>query len=724
MRIETFKNAIKIFIKKGPVGFFKHTIYHIKFMHKKKKGVSKRSIKDVLFINGCCIEYCERYRVLHKMEELTAYGISSDEIVPEELNEELIKNYRAFIIYRAPWSKHLDTFIKLVHENNKVVFYDIDDLVFDLKFVNNIKSLQSLSKEERKNYNAGVVGYGKLLDCCDYSITTTKVIAEEMKKHVKDVYIDKNIASLKMQKYSEIALNDVKKDPDKIVIGYASGSLTHNDDFALIQDAIKKILDKYSNVYFKFIGVIDIPEDFKKYGDRILTAPFVDYKKLPMLIRSLDINLAPLETSIFNAAKSSIKWMEAGLVKIPTVASDVGNFHDSITDGVDGILCKDSEWFKKLEKLVTDSEYRKKIGEGAYKTVYSHYTPNTSGKGLADFIKSKLTKNIMFVIPAAKLSGGLMVIARHAAILKKEGYDVSLLNMDLDSQLIEKFYSGGTYIPVISNNNLKKDMEIDTLVATMWFTTDLVKSYPKCKNIKYLVQGREDGFYKGDDPDILSANASYNLEGIKYLTISKWCKKWLKEDFNQDALFAPNGIDLSLFKKKSRKFQGKIKILIEGDSTSDYKNVDESFRITNKLDPLKYEISYLSYNGKPKDWYRVDKFYNKVAYEKVHEIYEKCDILLKSSYLESFSYPPLEMMATGGIPICVLNNGNSEFLKDEVNCLIYEQGNIEDALNKIELIINNKALRDKIISNGLETAKKHSWTNFKDDIIKLYIDKK
>ena len=720
MRKETFINAAKILKNDGPIKFCKHTIYHIDYMHKKRKNLLKYGLKDVLFINGCPIDYCERYRVLHKMEELTAYGLTSDETVPELLTESMIKCYRAFVIYRTPWSEHVDKFVQLAKENNKVVFYDIDDLVFDLKYTKDIKGLKTLTKEQREEYDDGVRRYGKLLDCCDYSITTTKVIANEMKKHVKDVCIDKNIASLKMQKYSELAIENVKKDSNKIIIGYASGSLTHNSDFEIITNAIQKILDKYENVYLKLIGVISIPDEFKKYGDRIITSPFVDYKKLPEVIRSLDINLAPLENTFFNTAKSSIKWMEAGLVKVPTVASNVGDFHDCITDGVDGFLCKDNQWFNKLEKLVTDSELRNNMGEEAYNTVYKKFTANRSGKTIADFIKSKLNKNVMFVIPAANVAGGIIVATKHAAILKKHGYDVTMINMDLETQTVDKLYDKDTYINVVANNNLHMDISVDIMIATMWFTTMFAKAYHKCDKIKYLVQGKEDGFYEPDKVDILLANASYNLNNVDYLTISKWCKEWLKKEYDKDAKYAPNGIDLKLFREKKRNFSGKIKILIEGDSSSKYKNVDESFEIVNRLDPNKYEITYLSYNGKPKEWYRVDKFYNKVHHNDVVKSYQDADILLKSSYLESFSYPPLEMMATGGVSVVVPNNGNLEFLRDGENCLLYKKGNIEEAVSKIELIVKDKNLRDRLIKNGLETSRLYDWEIVEKDILDLY----
>ena len=89
-------------------------------------------------------------------------------------------------------------------------------------------------------------------------------------------------------------------------------------------------------------------------------------------------------------------------------------------------------------------------------------------------------------------------------------------------------------------------------------------------------------------------------------------------------------------------------MLVEGNSDDYYKNVDESFHITNQLPADRFEVWYMSYQGKPKDWYRVDRFLHKVPYSQVPDVYRQCHILIKSSILESFSYPPLEMMATGG----------------------------------------------------------------------------
>ena len=130
---------------------------------------------------------------------------------------------------------------------------------------------------------------------------------------------------------------------------------------------------------------------------------------------------------------------------------------------------------------------------------------------------------------------------------------------------------------------------------------------------------------------------------------------------------------------------------------------------------IKTNFWYLSNNRKPKDWYEFDKFWNEIPHEKVKQIYYECDILLKSSWLESFSYPPLEMMATGGYAIVVPNGGNIEYLKDGENCLFYKLGDIYSALKNIKRLISDENLQKHLYENGLETAKKRDWKNFKNN---------
>ncbi len=677
---------------------------------------------DVLFINGCTLPHPTRYRVDHQIEQLLASGIVAHRISTIKLELKHIKYYRAFVFFRCPITDDIEEFIQKAKENNKIVFFDIDDLVIDRKYTDTIPYVQALKGEEKAVYDDGVNRMQKTLKLCDYAITTTERLQKELKNYTKEVYINRNVASERMVELSKRAYLE-RKENDKIVLGYLSGSITHNPDVEFLIPVLTKILDKYPNVELKLVGEITVPKSLEKYRNRIVFEHFIGWERLPKLIATLDINLAPLEKSIFNEAKSENKWMEAALCHVVTVASDIGAFHQVIHHQEDGFLCQsEKEWEEVLSQLIEDESYRKKVAENAYQRVMRDYVTTYSGHALAKYIQSKLPRNIAFVLPTTNISGGVNVVIKHMSILKAQGYDVCVINMDNNDDDIDSKW--GTF-PVIKHKDLALKGHIDTLVATLWTTLYYVRSVSNVKNRYYLVQNFETDFADFGQFMRIEANATYEDDtNVRYLTISKWCQDWLKTRFEKEAVYAPNGIDLKQFPYKERKFQGKIKILVEGNSDDYYKNVDESFRIVEKLDKEKYEISFLSYQGEPKNWYYVDKFLHKVPYKDVGKVYQDADILIKSSKLESFSYPPLEMMATGGIVVVAPNGGNIEYLKDKENCLFYELGNIDDAVSKIEQVRTDENLRQKLIKNGVETAKKRQWEKIEKEIVALYDEKK
>ena len=148
-----------------------------------------------------------------------------------------------------------------------------------------------------------------------------------------------------------------------------------------------------------FRSHLDLPKDLERFGNRIVKQPFETWEKLPRVIAGLDINLAPIEESIFNEAKSENKWTEAALCKVVTVASGFGAFKEVIEDGKTGVLCGDGEeWYKKLKLMVENKKLRDEIAENAYKKAMKEYVTTYSGRGLAEFIKSKLARNIAFVL--------------------------------------------------------------------------------------------------------------------------------------------------------------------------------------------------------------------------------------------------------------------------------------------------------------------------------------
>lgn len=330
----------------------------------------------ILLIDGVenIIPQCTRYRVLNKAEQLRKHGFKVKVTNLSDFQLSMAQNASHIIIYRSPISPELLRLCHLAKDYGKPVFFDIDDLVFDTVYTDQLSYTQGLNPVEKGNYDAGVRNYGYMLENCDGAITSTNQLQEELKKYQSTVLLNRNLASDELISISSQFLKDYSQVSDVVKIGYFSGSISHNENFELIKPAIKQLLKKYSNVQLHIVGILDIPKDMKPFGNQIVTHDYVDWDKLPALISEVDINLAPLVDSIFNRAKSEIKWIEAALVKVPTVASKIGAFSDEVVDGETGLLATDDEWFDKLESLVLSLELRQKLAESAYRAVLENCT--------------------------------------------------------------------------------------------------------------------------------------------------------------------------------------------------------------------------------------------------------------------------------------------------------------------------------------------------------------
>ena len=662
------------------------------------------------------------------MEQLEAGGYTCDTVYFQELKPWMVRCYGAFVIFRCPMTDTLREFATMAKQMNKPLWYDVDDLVIDTKYTDQIPFLDRMQPEERQAYDQNVRNMGELLSLCDAAVTTTAALAEELKQYVPEVLINRNCASDEMLLLSEAVLKEKQKKNEadgtakKVRLGYFSGSATHLDDIEMIVPVLKQLLGKNPNLELLIVGILELPVELKLFASQIQMEGFVDYQKLPERIASVDINLAPLTDTIFNRAKSENKWVEAALVQTVTAASNLGAFAEMVQDGEDGVLCRDeAEWLEKLQWLIDDEPARKAIAGRAYGRCSRECVTIFHATGICEWVERHWNLRCAFVLPAMEISGGIRVALLHAEMLVKAGAQVSLFTLEGEA---EWYHEGDFHFPVLSAEREKLQGTLDLAVATMWNTAEFVEQSSKIRKKKYLVQNFEVGFYPPGSPYRIATSATYRMRSpMEYVTISKWCQNWLREEYHTEAVYLPNGIDPSFYPKRGRDLQGKIRILIEGDCSAEHKNVDESFRIVERLDLEKFEIWYMSYNGNPKSWYRVDRFLHRVPYEKTPEVYAACDILLKTSLLESFSYPPLEMMASGGYVVAVPNGGNLEYLKDGENCILYPQGNLAEAKAAIERILTDAELRKKLDTGAEETVKERNWKRIEPQILEQYLGK-
>ncbi|MUN89869.1 rhamnan synthesis F family protein [Enterococcus gallinarum] len=343
--------------------------------------------KYILVIDGVenVIPQLTKYRVENKIEQLKNLNFRVKLVGLSKLKLSDAERASHIIIYRAPYNELLVSMVKLAKEYHKPVLYDIDDLVIDTKYTDQLSYVQGLSRIDKQNYDAGVINYGRMLSLCDLAIASTDDLKRELKNYKPQVILNRNLANQELLTVCE-AVSKISDD-QFVHIGYFSGSITHNENFEMILPAVLNILEKYKQTKLHLVGHLDIPKELAAFENQIITHPFVDWRELPQLVKNVDINLAPLVDSVFNRAKSEIKWLEAALLKVPTIASDIGSFKDMIIDEETGILVESKDlWFEKLELLVTNKELRELISNNAFNYVMKHCTTLHHNDELTEYL--------------------------------------------------------------------------------------------------------------------------------------------------------------------------------------------------------------------------------------------------------------------------------------------------------------------------------------------------
>ena len=100
--------------------------------------------------------------------------------------------------------------------------------------------------------------------------------------------------------------------------------------------------------------------------------PEINPMKLSMA--DFDIGIAPLEDTEFNRGKSNLKFYEYAAVGTATLASNVEPYRSEVT-----YLAKNTfkDWYDKLEKLITDKEFRLKLAKDQQDWVKKHRSMET-----------------------------------------------------------------------------------------------------------------------------------------------------------------------------------------------------------------------------------------------------------------------------------------------------------------------------------------------------------
>ena len=343
----------------------------------------------IIFISGEPDTPGHDYRVLRAVHAASMLGWQAEALTVDIATEARLHGADIVVIWRATWSSEIELILTLCRDAGTITIFDVDDLMFRPELARNVLidgiRSQRLSELDVQRFYIRVNQTMRAADLC--TCTTTE-LASHLRRFKKATFVIPNCWDEDTWRRSRLAVRTRRQaETDTLIrIGYASGTRTHQKDFEVAAGAIAATLRANPDCRLVLFrdpnggeGIV-VAEEFEVLADLHEQIEWRDKVLLSDLageIARFDINLAPLQVgNPFCEAKSELKYWEAALAGVPTIASPTGPYARCIEHGRTGYLAtSQAEWTESLTALVQDTKLRRRIAHAAYIDVLWRFGP-------------------------------------------------------------------------------------------------------------------------------------------------------------------------------------------------------------------------------------------------------------------------------------------------------------------------------------------------------------
>lgn len=294
----------------------------------------------------------------------------------------------SLVVFRTPYDTDVHRLITQFRRAGKKVYFDIDDLVFDVAFAPLVTSNLNykLWGKDIDQWFAFIANIGASMKLANHVITTNSYIRDRAAEFSGlPISVIPNFLNNEQLTASEDARARKKwtENTSGVSLGYFSGSHSHAKDFAVAAPAIADFLESSPDSRLTVLGHLDLPAELEPLSSQVIRQGFVDFVELQSAVASVDLNLVPLQLSPFTFSKSELKYFEAAAVDTVTMASPTPLFSSIIDDGHNGFLAPAGQWGAKIREFAElNAESRHKIALAARNHALPRYSPEAAAKEL------------------------------------------------------------------------------------------------------------------------------------------------------------------------------------------------------------------------------------------------------------------------------------------------------------------------------------------------------
>lgn len=342
---------------------------------------------DVLLIDGTLGSPSTRYRIFNIADGLRHLGKTVCCIRLDQIDYRLVARMRVSVavFFRIGHDERTDHILKAMKLRGALIVFDVDDLVFDESVVSSIDGVKHLGNRELEGYLDGVRSYRRMMMESDIITAPTDFLVEYAANTTgKPVFkVVNSLGKSAMEAFQHPVARE-QKDGRNFLIGYYSGSKTHQADFRSAYRGLVEFMRETPDANFRLVGFMDLSEfpELTELGERIQRVGFLGYHDMLHNMSECDVVLAPLEEgNPFCEAKSELKFFEAALVGCYCIASATKTFRSAVADEGIGLLASTSdEWLRKLKDVYRWKKHDACIPVKARARVLEYYCYTESAK--------------------------------------------------------------------------------------------------------------------------------------------------------------------------------------------------------------------------------------------------------------------------------------------------------------------------------------------------------
>lgn len=270
-------------------------------------------------------------------------------------------------------SRKTKYFMHLCRTLNVKITIDVDDLL--LPDYSEYKGAVRSGISDYHQILKDMTRDSSILLGADQMVCSTKTIANLHSDLIENITISKN----KLPREYFLPRESLAKKiiNRKVRVLYLSGSKTHLKDYSTISGPLMKLAQDHPNKFcLSFLGMVsDQTSIFSHLGVECNFLPLVNFNEMLSEINKHDIVLVPLEKTVFNDAKSNIKFIEAASQGVAVIASSVAEYVDCITNNENGWICStEHEWYATLSYLFDNPEAITNASLKAYDSAIAGYS--------------------------------------------------------------------------------------------------------------------------------------------------------------------------------------------------------------------------------------------------------------------------------------------------------------------------------------------------------------